>query len=86
MDTSDFDVRLPLHGEPEEIVGPTLHARDALAVGSARIEPLESLASRADTFNRARYELRLEDRTGKCQGAAASHGSRTSRPDLGNHR
>jgi hypothetical protein len=46
MDTSDFDVRLPLHGEPEEIVGPTLHARDA--------------------FNRARYELRLEDRTGKC--------------------
>ncbi|HVD62571.1 MAG TPA: hypothetical protein VNC11_16980 [Gemmatimonadaceae bacterium] len=66
MDTSDFDVRLPLHGEPEEIVGPTLHARDALAVGSARIEPLDSLASRADTFNRARYELRLEDRTGKC--------------------
>lgn len=66
IDTSDFDVRLPLHGEPEEIVGPTLYARDAMAVGSARIEPLDSLASRSDTFNRARYELRLEDRTGRC--------------------
>jgi hypothetical protein len=66
IDTADFDVRMPLSGEPEEIAGPTLHAKNSMAVGSAHIEPLDSLTSRSDTFNRARYELRLEDRTGRC--------------------
>ena len=63
---SEFDLRLPRTGEPEEIVGPTIHASDALAVGSARIEPLDSIASRDETFRRARYALRLEDRSGNC--------------------
>ncbi|HUQ20791.1 MAG TPA: hypothetical protein VM099_14335 [Gemmatimonadaceae bacterium] len=66
IDTAEFDLRLPLEGEPEEIVGPTIYSREAFAVGSARIEPLDSLASRSDTFNRARYDLRLEDRAGNC--------------------
>ena len=66
IDTAEFDLRLPLKGEPEEIVGPTRFANDAIAVGSAHIEPLDSLASRSDTFSRARYDLRLEDRTGNC--------------------
>src|SRR5687767_14414422 len=64
--TGELDLRLPLRGEPEEIVGPTAHASDALAVGSARVEPLDSILSREETFGRARYSLRLEDRTGKC--------------------
>ena len=64
--TSEFDLRLSLSGELEEIIGPTTHAGDALAVGSARLEPLDSIASRDDTFTRARYDLRLEDRTGNC--------------------
>jgi hypothetical protein len=62
----ELDLRLPLRGEPEEIVGPTLHASGALAVGSARIEPLDSIVSRDSTFHRARYDLRLEDRKGNC--------------------
>lgn len=66
IDTAEFELRLPLHGEPEEIIGPTLYANGAIAVGSARIEPIDSLASRSDTFNRARYDLRLEDRSGNC--------------------
>ena len=66
LGASELDVRLPLKGEPEEIVGPTLNATGAVAVGSARIEPLDSIASRDSTFYRGRYELRLEDRTGNC--------------------
>jgi len=66
LGASELDVRLPLKGEPEEIVGPTLNASGALAVGSARIEPLDSIASRDSTFYRGRYDLRLEDRRGNC--------------------
>lgn len=66
LGASDLDVRLPLKGEPEEIVGPTLNATGALAVGSARIEPLDSIASRDSTFYRGRYDVRLEDRRGNC--------------------
>ena len=62
----ELDLRLPLRGEPEEIVGPTLNAGGALAVGSARVEPLDSIVSRDATFQRARYDLRLEDRRGNC--------------------
>jgi hypothetical protein len=64
--SGEFDLRLPLRGEPEEIIGPTMHAGDALAVGSARLEPLDTIASREITFRRARYDLRLEDRQGNC--------------------
>src|SRR5688572_31045177 len=63
---SDFDLRLPLRGEPEEIVDPALNAPGALAVGSARVEALDSIGSRDATFQRARYDLRLEDRRGNC--------------------
>jgi hypothetical protein len=62
----ELDLRLPLRGEPEEIIGPTFHASGALAVGSARIEPLDSILARDVTFTRARFELRLEDRRGNC--------------------
>jgi hypothetical protein len=64
--TGEFDLRLPLNGEPEEIIGPTTRASDALAVGSARLEPLDTIASRDDTFRHARYALRMEDRRGNC--------------------
>ena len=64
--TGELDLRIPLSGEPEEIVGPTLHASGALAVGSARVEPLDSIVSRDSAFDRARYDLRLEDRKGNC--------------------
>jgi len=64
--TGELDLRLPLSGEPEEIVGPTTHANDALAVGSARLEPLDTITSREVVFRRARYDLRLEDRQGNC--------------------
>jgi hypothetical protein len=66
LDSSEFDLRLPILGEPEEVIGPAMHANDALAVGSARIEPLDSVTSRDATFSRARYDLRLEDRAGNC--------------------
>lgn len=49
----ELDLRLPLRGEPEEVIGPTMHAIDALAVDSARIEPLDSIVSRDATFHRA---------------------------------
>jgi hypothetical protein len=62
----ELDLRLPLAGEPQEIIGPSLHANGALAVGSARVEPLDSIMSRDSTFHRAQYELRLEDRKGNC--------------------
>ena len=63
---SEFDLRFPRVGEPEEILGATRHAAEALAVGSARIEPLDSIASRDEKFRLAQYELRLEDRSGNC--------------------
>lgn len=66
LDSSEFDLRLPMQGEPELIVGPTMHGNDALAVGSARIEMLDSISSRAEISSRARYDMRLEDRRGNC--------------------
>ena len=43
-----------------------LSATAAVAVGSARVEPLDTIAARDSTFQRARYTLRLEDRKGNC--------------------
>ena len=62
----ELDLRLTLGGEPEEVIGPTTHATTSLAVGSTRLEPLDSIISREVTFNRGRYDLRLEDRKGNC--------------------
>jgi hypothetical protein len=62
----ELDLRLTLRGEPEEMIGPTVHATTSLAVGSARLEPLDSIVARDVTFNRGRYDLRLEDRKGNC--------------------
>ena len=66
LGTGEFDIRLPTTGEPEEILGPTLHSSDALAVGSARLEPLDSIAERDAIFRNARYDFRIEDRAGNC--------------------
>ena len=64
--SGEFDLRLPARGEPEEVIGPTVNAQGALAVGSARVEPLDTISTRDSVFRRARYSLRLEDRTGNC--------------------
>jgi len=64
--SGEFDFRIPLVGEPEEIIGPTSRAQEAIAVGSARVEPLDTILARDATFHRARYDLRLEDRSGNC--------------------
>ncbi|HYJ78226.1 MAG TPA: hypothetical protein VEW03_01385 [Longimicrobiaceae bacterium] len=61
-----FDLALPLAGDPREIIGPTRHAREALAVASARLEPLDSVGSADDRFLVGRYHIRLEDRSGNC--------------------
>jgi hypothetical protein len=67
LDSSEFDLRIPLDGgEPEEIIGPTSHSLDALAVGSAHVESRDSISSRTEAFRHARYDLRLEDRAGNC--------------------
>jgi hypothetical protein len=64
--SGEFDLRIPMRGEPEEVIGPTAHSGEALAVGSARLEPLDTIPSRDSSFRRARYQLRLEDRQGNC--------------------
>ena len=82
----EFDLRIPMKGEPEEIIGPTLNASEAFAIGSARVEPLEAIASRDSTFRRAQYALRLEDRQGNCLiihqvvtfDTAVTHGARSA--------
>jgi hypothetical protein len=66
-DLSEFDLRLPILGEPDEVIGPTMHAHDALAVASARVESLDSsIVERDAVFSNARYDLRIEDRAGNC--------------------
>jgi len=67
LDSGEFDLRLPIQGEPDEIVGPTSHANTALAVASARLEPSDSsILSRDMPFTDGRYDIRLEDRAGNC--------------------
>ncbi|MGH7710919.1 MAG: hypothetical protein ACREOG_06520, partial [Gemmatimonadaceae bacterium] len=51
LDSSEIDLRLPIQGEPEEVIGVTRLTNSSLAVVTARLEPLESLASPADPFH-----------------------------------
>ena len=66
LDVSDLDLRIPLEGEPEEVIGVTRVTNSSLVVGTARLEPLDSIASRSDFFQSGRYDLRIEDRAGNC--------------------
>jgi hypothetical protein len=70
LDSGQFDLRLPITGEVEEIRSATASARDARAVASARFEPSDPGVDPRDTrdahFIAGRYDLRLEDRIGHC--------------------
>jgi hypothetical protein len=67
LHSGQFDLRLPIHGEPDEVTGATARARDALAIASARLEPGDAgVDSREQRFEKGRYDLRIEDRAGNC--------------------
>ena len=66
LDASDLDLRISLDGEPEEVVGVTRLTNSSRVVGTARLEPLDSIGSRNDPFQSGRYDLRIEDRAGNC--------------------
>lgn len=66
LDSSDLDLRIPLEGEPEEVIGVTRLTNSSRVVGTARLEPLDSITSRTDPFRSGRYDLRIEDRAGNC--------------------
>ncbi|HEY7568562.1 MAG TPA: hypothetical protein VH762_13365, partial [Gemmatimonadaceae bacterium] len=61
-----LDLRIPIRGEPEEVIGVTRLTNSSLVVATARLEPLDSIASRMDRFRSGRYDLRIEDRIGNC--------------------
>jgi hypothetical protein len=66
LDSSELDLRIPIEGEPEEVIGVTRLTNSSQVVATARLEPLDSIGSRQDPFNSGRYDLRLEDRVGNC--------------------
>jgi hypothetical protein len=66
LDSSDVDLRFPIQGEPEEVIGVTRLTNSSLAVVTARIEPLEELGARDLPFYSGRYDMRIEDRAGNC--------------------
>lgn len=66
LDSSELDLRIPIEVEPEEVIGVTRLTNSSLVVATARLEPLDSVASRRDRFLRGRYDLRIEDRGGRC--------------------
>jgi hypothetical protein len=66
LDSSEIDLRFPIDGEPEEVIGVTRLTNQSLAVATARLEPLEAIESRGDMFHSGRYDLRIEDRAGNC--------------------
>ncbi|MDQ6635367.1 MAG: hypothetical protein M3Z10_11510, partial [Gemmatimonadota bacterium] len=67
LERGPFDIALPIQGDPREVRGPAGHARDALAVASVRLEPVDTLVDAPDTpFTSGRYDLRIEDRVGHC--------------------
>ncbi|HEX6943847.1 MAG TPA: hypothetical protein VF128_13035 [Gemmatimonadaceae bacterium] len=66
LDGSDLDVRIPLDGEPEEVIGVSRLTNTSRVVGTARLEPLDSIGARNDAFRFGRYDLRIEDRAGNC--------------------
>ena len=66
LDSSELDLRIPLEGEPEEVIGVTRLTNSSRVVGTARLEALDSIGSRSDAFQNGRYDLRIEDRAGNC--------------------
>ena len=66
LDSSELDLRIPIEGEPEEVIGVTRLTNSSQVVATARLEPLDSIGSRQDPFYSGRYDLRLEDRVGNC--------------------
>jgi hypothetical protein len=67
LERGQFDIVLPIKGDPVEVRGPSVHAREALAVASVRLEPSDTLVDASDApFLAGRYDLRLEDRVGSC--------------------
>lgn len=66
LDSSEIDLRIPIEGEPEEVIGVTRLTSSSLVVATARLEPLDSIGSRDDPFHSGRYDLRIEDRAGNC--------------------
>ncbi|HEV8363712.1 MAG TPA: hypothetical protein VGQ52_09345 [Gemmatimonadaceae bacterium] len=66
LDSSELDLRIPIQGEPEEVMGVTRLTNSSVVVATARLEPLDSIGSRQDPFYSGRYDLRLEDRVGNC--------------------
>ena len=66
LDGSELDLRIPLDGEPEEVIGVTRLTNSSRVVGTARLEPLDSIGSLGDFFQSGRYDLRIEDRAGNC--------------------
>lgn len=66
LDSSELDLRIPIQGEPEEVIGVTRLTSGSLVVATARLEPLDSIGSRTDRFQSGRYDLRIEDRVGNC--------------------
>ena len=66
LDSSELDLRIPIQGEPEEVIGVTRLTSSSIVVATARLEPLDSIGSRTDRFQSGRYDLRIEDRVGNC--------------------
>jgi hypothetical protein len=66
LDSSELDLRIPIDGEPEEVLGVTRQTSNALVVATARLEPLEELSWAGQAFSSGRYDLRIEDRRGNC--------------------
>ena len=66
LDSCELDLRIPIEGEPEEVIGVTRLTSSSQVVATARLEPLDSIGSRQDPFYSGRYDLRLEDRVGNC--------------------
>src|SRR5688572_33455533 len=54
LDSSELDLRIPLEGEPEEVIGVTRLTNGSRVVGTARLEPLDSITSRGDPFQSGR--------------------------------
>jgi hypothetical protein len=67
LERGQFDIVLPIKGDPVEVRGAAAHAGDALAVASVRLEPADTLVDAPDAaFPSGRYDLRIEDRIGHC--------------------
>ncbi|MFL5605058.1 MAG: hypothetical protein ACJ8AD_01305 [Gemmatimonadaceae bacterium] len=67
LEHGQFDIVLPMKGDPVEVRSIASRAHDALAVASVRLEPGDTLVdTRESEFTAGRYDLRIEDRAGNC--------------------